>query len=130
MKEFTKEDLQKAFEDARKGKYETYYTEFDRSGEAWRQAYYNFDDWFKKNYKNNVLITKEMDEKLMKYFENGINIDNNEDGTFDVFTPATQFFKVNSLTELTPERFELEIANEKKHQDLEIKIFESLGSRI
>lgn len=71
-----------------------------------------------------------MDEKLMKYFENGINIDNNEDGTFDVFTPATQYFSVNSLSELTPEKFEMEIEKERKHQELEITIFENLGSRI
>tara|TARA_R110000824_G_scaffold334118_1_gene520663 strand:- start:1228 stop:1530 length:303 start_codon:yes stop_codon:yes gene_type:complete len=43
-------------------------------------------------------------------------------GRFCIFTIPTQRFYVESLSELTPERFELEIKKEKENQELSTKL--------
>ena len=47
-----------------------------------------------------------MNKELLKYFENGISIDKLPNGKYSIFTVKTQRFVVDSLEELTPERFE------------------------
>ena len=59
---------------------------------------------------------------IKEYIADGITIDKTNDG-YRVFTILTQFFNIKELEELTPERFELEIANQKKSEELQNELF-------
>ena len=51
-------------------------------------------------------------EKFAKYIDSGkLEVRRNSNGTYTVFTCPTQHFDVNSLDELTVDRFEKEIEN-------------------
>ena len=52
----------------------------------------------------------------------GIDIRKTNDG-YVVFTIPTQHFNIKELDELTSERFELEIANQKKQEELQNELF-------
>lgn len=60
---------------------------------------------------------------LQKYIKEGITIEGNPKEGYEIFTIPTQHFRVKLLEELTPERFELEIKNHNKSQDLLSEIF-------
>ncbi len=66
-------------------------------------------------------------KKLFKYIIEGISIDKNRDGSYRVFTIPTQHFNINSLSELTPERFELAILKFEERKELENKMFEEFN---
>lgn len=59
---------------------------------------------------------------IKKYITEGITINQTKDG-YRVFTMPTQFFNIKELDELTSERFELEIANQKKQEELQNELF-------
>lgn len=59
---------------------------------------------------------------IKEYIVEGITIDKTNDG-YRVFTIPTQFFNIKELDELTSERFELEIANQKKSEELQTQLF-------
>lgn len=61
---------------------------------------------------------------LIKYIEYGIDIKRNADATYSVFTIPTQHFNINSLDELTPERFEKAISHQNKREELQLAIME------
>lgn len=58
-------------------------------------------------------------KELIEYVKDGITIIKNNDGTYRIFTIPTQHFSVDSLEELTPERFEGEIIKEINFQNQE-----------
>lgn len=51
-----------------------------------------------------------------KYIVDGLTIDRKQDGGYMVFTISTQHFSINSLDELTNERFEKEIERQKQYE--------------
>lgn len=59
---------------------------------------------------------------IKKYIAEGITIERTNDG-YRVFTIPTQHFNIKELDELTPERFELEIENQKKSEELQTQLF-------
>ena len=59
---------------------------------------------------------------IKNYIAQGITIDKTNDG-YRVFTIPTQHFNIKELNELTSERFELEIANQKKQEELQNELF-------
>jgi hypothetical protein len=59
---------------------------------------------------------------IKEYITQGITIERTNDG-YRVFTIPTQHFNIKELDELTPERFELEIANQKKSEELQTQLF-------
>lgn len=60
-------------------------------------------------------IVKIMKE-ILKYIETGISIDGNPKDGYKVFTIPTQHFKISSLEDLTPSKFEEMI---KRQEDYE-----------
>lgn len=60
--------------------------------------------------------------ELIPYIKTGITIELKDD-KYQVFTIPTQHFIVNSLEELTPERFELEIERQKHSQSWMSEMF-------
>jgi hypothetical protein len=61
-----------------------------------------------------------MEQELLKYIKLGISISGNPVDGYEVFTVPTQHFKVASLDDLTPERFEQETQRQKDLSDFEI----------
>jgi hypothetical protein len=59
---------------------------------------------------------------IKNYIAEGITINKTNDG-YRIFTIPTQHFNIKELDELTPERFELEIANQTKQSVLETELF-------
>ena len=59
---------------------------------------------------------------IKNYIAQGITIDKTNDG-YRVFTIPTQHFNIKELDELTSERFELEIVNQKKQEELQNELF-------
>lgn len=53
---------------------------------------------------------------IEKYIENGITIEGNPKKGFNVFTIATQHFKISSLEELTPSKFEEMIKKQEEYE--------------
>ena len=51
-----------------------------------------------------------------KYIVDGISIDKTRDGGYRVFTLPTQHFNINSLEELTNQRFEKEIERQIQYE--------------
>ena len=49
-----------------------------------------------------------MNQELIKYIKDGVHISKLRSG-YKVFTPKTQFFNIENLEELTPEKFEEEL---------------------
>ena len=58
-------------------------------------------------------------QNIKKYIEKGISIDGNPNDGYKVFTIPTQHFKISSLDELTPERFEQALLDKEKRMDFE-----------
>ena len=56
---------------------------------------------------------------LIPYIKDGLTIERKLDGGYRVFTIPTQHFSVDSLEDLTPERFEDEVVKEINSQILE-----------
>jgi hypothetical protein len=54
--------------------------------------------------------------EILKYIETGISIDGNPKDGYTVFTTPTQHFKISSLEDLTPSKFEETI---KRQEDYE-----------
>jgi hypothetical protein len=61
---------------------------------------------------------------LEKYIGGYMVIRRNPDGSYEIFTEATQHFCVDSISDLTPERFELAIEDFKKNEDYHRKVFD------
>lgn len=59
---------------------------------------------------------------IKEYIVDGISVDRTKDG-YRIFTIPTQHFNIKELDELTSERFEIEIANQKKQKDFESELF-------
>ena len=62
-------------------------------------------------------------KELLKYIENGISINGNPKDGYTVFTIPTQHFKISSLEELTPDRFERAIKSFEKREKLTADLF-------
>ena len=60
--------------------------------------------------------------ELKEWIKDGIDIRKTNEG-YVVFTIPTQHFNIKELDELTSERFELEIANQKKSEELQKELF-------
>ena len=59
---------------------------------------------------------------IKEYIADGITINRTNDG-YRVFTIPTQHFNIKELDELTPQRFELEIVNQKKQEEFQTELF-------
>jgi hypothetical protein len=66
-------------------------------------------------------------EKIFKYIEYGIDIRRTADAKYEVFTIPTQRFKIDSLEELTPERFEKAIKDFEEREKMQAEIFRVSG---
>jgi len=71
-----------------------------------------------------------MDNKIYEYIKNGITINGDPVGGYQVFTIPTQHFKIDSLHQLTPETFEREIQKQKQHDELTSEIFKEVQNEI
>jgi hypothetical protein len=60
-------------------------------------------------------------KEILKYIETGISIDGNPKDGYKVFTIPTQHFKISSLEDLTPSKFEEMI---KRQEDYEKQVSE------
>ena len=56
---------------------------------------------------------------ILKYIETGISIDGNPKDGYTIFTIPTQHFKIYSLEELTPAKFEEMIKKQEEYEKLE-----------
>jgi hypothetical protein len=71
-----------------------------------------------------------MDNEIYEYIKNGITINGDPVGGYQVFTIPTQHFKIDSLHQLTPETFEREIQKQKDHDELTSEIFKEVQNEI
>jgi hypothetical protein len=71
-----------------------------------------------------------MDREIYEYIKNGITINGDPVGGYQVFTIPTQHFKIDSLHQLTPETFEREIQKQKEHDELTSEIFKEVRKEI
>ncbi len=55
---------------------------------------------------------------LLPWIKDRIKIDGLSEGGYEVFTVPTQHFHVNSLDEITPERFEFEVEKRAKCEEM------------
>lgn len=53
---------------------------------------------------------------ILNYIENGISIKGNPDDGYTVFTIPTQNFKISSLEDLTPSKFEEMIKRQEEYE--------------
>jgi len=60
--------------------------------------------------------------ELKEWIEDGITIDKKNVG-YRVFTIPTQHFDINDLSELTPERFKVEVERQEKQQQWQSELF-------
>jgi hypothetical protein len=63
-----------------------------------------------------------MDKDILKYFEKGITITPIGDGKYRIFTIETQHFEINSLDELSVEKFENAISDLLEQNKIRIEI--------
>ena len=68
-------------------------------------------------------------EFLKEFISDGLTIDDKSDGSFKIFTIRTQHFNVNSLSELTYDRFVQEEINEKVSREYESLLLEEFNKR-
>jgi len=61
-------------------------------------------------------------EELIEWIKDGITIDKKPNG-YGVFTVPTQHFDINDLSELTPERFKVEVERQEKQQQFQSELF-------
>jgi hypothetical protein len=60
--------------------------------------------------------------ELKEWIKDGITIDKKNVG-YSVFTIPTQHFDINDLSELTPERFKVEVERQEKQQQWQSELF-------
>ena len=60
--------------------------------------------------------------ELKEWIEDGMTIDKKNVG-YRVFTIPTQHFDINDLSELTPERFKVEVERQEKQQQWQSELF-------
>ena len=65
-------------------------------------------------------------EFLKDFISNGLSIDNKSNGSFEIFTIRTQHFNVNSLSELTYDRFVQEEINQIKRHNLQLEFLKPI----
>ena len=68
-----------------------------------------------------------MMKDIIKYIENGVTIRKTDFG-YRVFTIPTQHFNIDSLEELTPDKFEEEIENQKESERLQNSLIRTMPS--
>jgi hypothetical protein len=71
-----------------------------------------------------------MDNSIYEYIKDGITIKGNPLDGYKVFTIPTQWFNMDSLHQLTPETFEMEIQKQKVHDELTSEIFKEVQNEI
>lgn len=71
-----------------------------------------------------------MDKVIYDYIKNGITIKGSPVYGYEVFTIPTQWFKIDSLHQLTPETFEKEIKRQKEHDEITSEIFKEVQNEI
>ncbi len=57
-----------------------------------------------------------MEKEILKYLQDGISIDGNPADGYTVFTIPTQHFKISSLEDLTPSKFEEMIKRQEEYE--------------
>jgi hypothetical protein len=68
--------------------------------------------------------------ELAEWIKDGITIDKKNNG-YRVFTIPTQHFDVNDLSELTPERFKVEVERQEKQQQWQSELMGlAFGKRV
>lgn len=65
-------------------------------------------------------------KEILKYIETGISIKGNPKDGYTVFTIQTQHFKISSLEELTPSKFEEIIRNIEEQEKRENELYKLL----
>jgi|TARA_Y100001937_G_scaffold107904_1_gene151029 hypothetical protein len=55
-------------------------------------------------------------KEILKYIENGISMNGNPKDGYNVFTIPTQHFKISSLEDLTPSKFEEMIKRQEEYE--------------
>ena len=71
-----------------------------------------------------------MDNKIYEYIKNGITINGDPVGGYQVFTIPTQHFKIDSLHQLTPETFENAIQKQKELDELTSEMFKEVFKEV
>jgi hypothetical protein len=71
-----------------------------------------------------------MDKAIYEFIKNGITINGDPVGGYQVFTIPTQHFKIDSLHQLTPETFEREIQKQKVYDELTSEMFKEVQNEI
>ena len=85
----------------------------------------DFEVW--KSWRNGGLELEPIHKEILKYLQDGINIDGNPTDGYTIFTIKTQHFKISSLDELSVERFEKAILDFKKREELENELLKLLN---
>ena len=62
-------------------------------------------------------------EDILKYIKDGISIDGSEETGYTVFTIHTQHFKISSLLELIPSKFEEMIKKQQNYNTASYRLF-------
>ena len=72
-----------------------------------------------------------MDNTIYEYIKNGITINGDPVGGYQVFTIPTQHFDVIELSELTPERFKAEVEKQQKNIEMQNELLAlAFGKRV
>jgi hypothetical protein len=66
-------------------------------------------------------------KEILKFIEQGISIDGNPKDGYTVFTVSTQHFKISSLEDLTPSKFEEMIKKYEEREKIEAELFELIN---
>lgn len=92
--------------------------------------------WFKNSYDDCLNYCKFLNsvyesndglrlKDVEKYIVDGITIIGDQKSGYGVFTPSTRHFTIKSLDELVPSRFDEEVENQKKAEDLQSRIMDA-----
>ena len=71
-----------------------------------------------------------MDKEIYEYIKDGIVISGRPNKGYAVFTTPTQWFDLDKLEDLTPQRFQEEIQKQKEHDELVSVVFKEVQKEI
>jgi hypothetical protein len=73
---------------------------------------------------------KKMDKEIYEYIKDGLVISGRPNKGYTVFTTPTQWFDLDKLEDLTPQRFQEEFQKQKEHDELVSVVFKEVQKEI
>jgi hypothetical protein len=71
-----------------------------------------------------------MDKEIYEYIKDGLVISGRPNKGYTVFTTPTQWFDLDKLEDLTPQRFQEEFQKQKEHDELVSVVFKEVQKEI